>query len=931
MIVSASRKNSHFFLKGLSVRLRRIGIVFVLGIFLFFIIYFSRIFLLAGNLPDWDLYISSPSTMASGNIQEIAVYVFEKDSFTPVSGCRMEVALIAPPPSRKIILQVPVLESSSGQYSSKFLIPADIVEGEYSLGVFYPTNTSIPLSMIPIKIEPTDLFCVDPPEMPVYLGDTLVFKIAATDANLEKGLYRLPIRCKMYTPEGLESVNRVVSTLSDGTTYFRCLIHPQGSKGIYKFVFSAGKRIFNFEIPILNEIPTQTRFWNFFKNFSAQIGKSFFSGRIFSKSSPLKTWFLKPEKKRKNSILWTKLVDDRISIGVSESTSKFRMIEVWNKNRLYFRQSLGVASGVLTIAPDNQGSLEKRFPILIKLWQKEESGVAVNYLLIPRLPTNTAWSDIFINFTNKCVPLSNKSLSRILSMSRGNCHFKQVKAFTILLSNSLNWSLDFILICSTLLLIMELVLTFTAKKLEISLNGPNNLSIKTYPVICMFLYVLFFGGYQFFANAENALSLCSATGFAVLAFLWFMSPSLKSARRLSESFILIITMIGFIFLAGYVYSSHNIKFPLAESLSFFNLTFIILSFILFLLIGILHLNEPRSDSNENGIYDIPRIFYSIIGKNLKEVSFQILLLMIFSIFIIWLPKRISAPSVSILSPQQQPAVIRQNTPLIDKPFIYDFQPLEMMNSSLLKDKQNSSSAVELDVSNAYYSTVTSPKPRFFLLERSKNWNGRKIQKIRLFLNSRDFWDRNIQVLQGLKPNINSQCMEAIARLERFEFLDTEKQIGETLVIESLFSVIAHSIITLINKRQCLHPNLRILFTELIKKGRRIISIDPTIIVSNRSFQNDTPDPKRTLKENEFTPPLLESETSSEPIILSRGKFLESFKSGGKLVMSGPSGNLLFPLRSETLTLTRGTSFPEDFEIRKIDVHRDFPAILEIDF
>jgi hypothetical protein len=83
------------------------------------------------------------------------------------------------------------------------------------------------------------LVTMPPPEI-IYAGSWLSIRIATLCRKSGKGIFKTPVRAKLMTPGGQNTVNRVVHSDIDGMAVFTTHINNNAAGGIYKCELSHG-------------------------------------------------------------------------------------------------------------------------------------------------------------------------------------------------------------------------------------------------------------------------------------------------------------------------------------------------------------------------------------------------------------------------------------------------------------------------------------------------------------------------------------------------------------------------------------------------------------------------------------------------------------------------------------------------------------------
>jgi len=262
------------------------------------------------------------------------------------------------------------VQQRDGSYRGQLELPENI-QGTATISVFptgYPEKELI-RSNITCSNSPGLLIL--PPSAPVHPGNWVSFRIALINRKSGKGIFKAPVRVKMKTPAGHDTVNRVVLTDLHGTCLFTTHLHNSSAYGIHDFEFSTGNTVQFLPMPVL---PQPDRFvvaQKLIRNepgLLSSISSAFLSSLTLA-SPPIHIL------KNGNTASETagglldefKVESDQAFITYDCTGSDYRHVEIWQNGHLIYSSDLQLESGRISVPFPHPP--EPSQPLFTKIWE----------------------------------------------------------------------------------------------------------------------------------------------------------------------------------------------------------------------------------------------------------------------------------------------------------------------------------------------------------------------------------------------------------------------------------------------------------------------------------------------------------------------------------------------------------------------------------
>ncbi|GAB4276587.1 MAG: hypothetical protein Kow0029_18700 [Candidatus Rifleibacteriota bacterium] len=337
-------------------------ILVMLAIFLPGAVYYNQSRKLIKSLTNADYVLSYDGTVEPGKVQSFLVYVFSKDVGNERLPLNARIETMLQNGSFKKVGECINLKSNEGPYEFSFVLPADFSSSTAWFNLYPGSFASKPVFSKPLNIANEVSIAVLAENKKKYCGDWLTLKILAYSNKTFSGFFRAPIRVKMTPPFGIPTVNRVLTTETDGSCVFTTFINPVAPPGLYQFEITHGSEYIKLSQPVFSAAQKISDIsLNSYTN-------GFFIGKpLFSKSPEIHenySYMPEPENKVLNDL---KLGNNQLLFSFDCPGSTIRSIEAWQNGILLNQSFLPYAKGRST-HPLPKG-FSRKFPLRIKIWQ----------------------------------------------------------------------------------------------------------------------------------------------------------------------------------------------------------------------------------------------------------------------------------------------------------------------------------------------------------------------------------------------------------------------------------------------------------------------------------------------------------------------------------------------------------------------------------
>ena len=905
------------------------------GAFLFvlFTVWTASLLLENDNQPDIDIVLSPSARLASGDTTEVALYALGRDKPYPVQRLKLEVHLRIAGRSVPLVPPFTAVEKRPGVYTAGIFIPESLNGGTYELAVFRSNVLRQPLAVFNVQAGTNFAFAAIPPGPSLRTGGSYRFDLAAIDPGTSRPLPRLPVRCRITTPDGFTTTNRVVFTTRQGTGDFTFSLHPESPTGEYLVDFSCGNRSLQFRVPVLPALPPLVFLKNLLSHAASDLPAPV-SGLLPGSPAPSERqahWSLHHGKEPHSSIRWAKAGGRVVRANFDLGTRRFAVIELWQRNRLLHSSLCPQASGTVKITFRNR--LPLTAPIKVRLWQKKRRQVWSDEYVIPTISATDEATRRFRRLAEDCAPSSGLTLARLLMPAAVSVQvgsgFQKTDRLTLatgFLSDACRLSLPWLFLVALLLPFVGNVCT------NIGRSGCRIVSDFLVPVTAA-MAIFFFLARSGIADPPGPILLF--VGFLVAAlmlyagrqapagasFVLFPTGTLQKTPRRSppravEAFVLLGLLLSGTLLVKMFGGDPTIQSSPNKLLTFIAAVSGLMTAVYMLGTGSLSLSRPDA-SLFAAVSDVLSRITSGLAKGGWKAALLLTLLMA-GLFggILRLHTLLHPPATELSRPDGRHAWRQKNAhPL--RPQLLQFVPAESPTPG--PDDQGSETAPS--------DTQRAIQSRFLLLRGTKLWTGRKIQRINVFTKARDFLDRWVRALASLRPTLWTICLEADARAERFQLLDPSERRGEEERLEACLTVFGKMLVRELQGGKTHSPARRQLLANTLANLSKAVSTDAAF----RQALQALPVVPASGEEVDPAAGLIEYPVATTPIDIP-SVVAPAFRQGGALRLGTGNGvSVSFPIRQEMTPLVRGTSFRETFEITRLEALRERPLLLELVF
>ena len=247
---------------------------------------------------------------------------------------------------------IPLVTAFPGKYTCSCQIPEETDYSEVTATLFPDSRTDKPIMSCKIPVKRERAIVVRPPHQAVYAGDKINFDFASIDKKSGLSMMKIPVRIKLISPSGLTTLNRVVSTDTEGLGTFETRIHRSSPEGYYTFIFQSA----NFEQKI-----------------------SVYVKQAESKKTPtdladIPIYMPEQESNETSGFIYNlncQSQDALLAYGCPDS--EHRQIEIWQNGKLHYFANLDLEGGKISLLL--QKPLLAGCPALFKIWQISENQV----------------------------------------------------------------------------------------------------------------------------------------------------------------------------------------------------------------------------------------------------------------------------------------------------------------------------------------------------------------------------------------------------------------------------------------------------------------------------------------------------------------------------------------------------------------------------
>ena len=270
---------------------------------------------------------------------------------------------------------VPLSYIMPGKFICSYVFPENLEETNIKMSVFPDRRIDKPILTCSLPVKNEKAIVIKEPKERIFTGDNIHFELASVEKKTGFPIFKTPIRVKMISPSGFTTLNRVVTTDTDGLASFETNIHPASPEGTYTFVLQSD----NFEQKISvnvkdkSEKLTSNQFPNLYEVID---NPNESSGFIFNLNC-------EPQ-------------GSLMAYGCTES--EHRQIEIWQNGKLQYYSNLKLEGGTVSLIL--QKPLLAGCPVLFKVWQINKNIITSHEKIRYLPPHQTSRASIFLKDVN---------------------------------------------------------------------------------------------------------------------------------------------------------------------------------------------------------------------------------------------------------------------------------------------------------------------------------------------------------------------------------------------------------------------------------------------------------------------------------------------------------------------------------------------------
>jgi len=334
-------------------------------------------------LPDnLLLALSTDGPLQPGHTQEMLLHAFssQQGRLTRETALRLS-ASVSRSASGTAMLSPEIItfaQHRDGSYRSLIKVPEDMY-GTATISVFpsgYPDKELLKSSIV---CGNSPGLIILPPAAPVHPGNWVSFRIALLNRKSGKGIFKAPVRVKMKTPAGHDTINRVVLTDLYGTAFFTTHLHSSSAYGLHHFDFSSGNSVQSLPMPVLPQPDKAVLAQKLIRNepdLLSSISSAFLNSLTIA-SPPVHILKYGNTSSETSSRLLEefKVEIDQAFITYDCTGSDYRHVEIWQNGHLIYSSDLQLESGRISVPFPHPP--EQSQPIFAKIWEMKGNTLKV--------------------------------------------------------------------------------------------------------------------------------------------------------------------------------------------------------------------------------------------------------------------------------------------------------------------------------------------------------------------------------------------------------------------------------------------------------------------------------------------------------------------------------------------------------------------------
>ncbi len=320
--------------------------------------------------------VSADCNIVAGTRQDFVIYLLNPTGRlpTPETTKSLSASLILSA-KRPVTLEADARQIAEGAYAVSFDIPDIELPQQANLEI-RDTKTGKPLFRASVPTGDAKTLLVIPQADVVYAGSWLNIRLATLCRKSGKGVFKSPVRVKLKTPTGHQTVNRIVHSDINGTAVFTTHLNNNVAGGIYSCEFSHGREKVSLRLNVKSlEVKRRNRAKAMQKRDINPLKTMLGTGN--NSSEPQHYYFATPINQHANSTAIEEVNIDKTRIYLSYNCpdSNWRQIEVWQNGKIHYSANLQLAAGRVSLSFTSP--LQSDIPIKLKLWYLGTEGIRV--------------------------------------------------------------------------------------------------------------------------------------------------------------------------------------------------------------------------------------------------------------------------------------------------------------------------------------------------------------------------------------------------------------------------------------------------------------------------------------------------------------------------------------------------------------------------
>ena len=270
---------------------------------------------------------------------------------------------------------VPLSFVMPGKFICSYLFPDNLEATNVEMIVFPDRRTDKPILSCKIPVKNEKAIVIKEPDKQVFTGDNIHFELASVEKKTSFPLFKTPVRVKLITPSGFTTINRIVTTDTDGLASFETNIHPASPEGTYTFVFQSD----NFEQKVSVNVKDKAE-------------------KLTANKFPTLYELIDNPNENSGFIFNLNCEPQGSLMAYGCSESEHRQIEIWQNGKLQYYSNLKLEGGTVSLIL--QKPLLAGCPVLFKVWQINKDKITSHEKIRYLAPHQKSRASLFLNDIN---------------------------------------------------------------------------------------------------------------------------------------------------------------------------------------------------------------------------------------------------------------------------------------------------------------------------------------------------------------------------------------------------------------------------------------------------------------------------------------------------------------------------------------------------